>query len=245
LLSLKHMKGCYLVKAGMIGLLTIIFPLILAACSIGNNSGTGTLIDWVDFIVLGDIQYVGNYYGDNKLVEGSIDKVIGEVKFNVSNNTKKTDYKLKNGDAAYLPKGTKIYSINGYKPEFRIAVNTEGEWRIYEADTNPGAKKGEDLLDISDKVLYIGINNETDGTTELGAIKGMTEVGNLVNIVLNSDVDQSSHVYDGQRYFISFHLQDGSSITKCYWIDSGELSRGIMLPDEFGIEIKKALSVKN
>lgn len=232
-------------KVRIIRLLILILPLILTSCSIPGINGTRAMIDWVDFIVLDDVHYIGNYNGGNKLIEESIEGVIGEVKFNVSNNIKETSYKVKNGDAAYLPKGTKIYKIKGYKPEFRIAVNTEGEWRIYEADSNPGAKKGEDLLDISGKVLYIGINSETDGMTELGAVKGKADIDILVNMVLNAEVNQSSQEHDGQRYFISFHLLDGSDITRCYWIDSGELSRGILLPNEFAIEIKKALSRKD
>jgi len=231
-------------KIKMIRLLLLILPLILASCSISGINSTRSIIDWVDFVVIGDIHYLRNYNVGNKLLEESIDAVIGKVKFNVSNNIKDINYKVKNGDAAFLPKGTKIYKIKGYKPEFRIIVNTAGEWRIYEADSNSGAKKGEDLLDISGKVLYISINSETDGMTELVAIKGKADIDKLVNMALIAKVNQSSQEQDGQRYFIAFHLLDGSNTTRCYWIDSGELSRGILLPNEFGIEIKKALSLE-
>ena len=228
-------------KTKLISMVLILLSFALTACTTPNNNNSGAEIDWVDFIVLNNINYLGNYQGDNKYEQGSMDGVIGKVTFNVSKNVKDPAYKLKNGDAAFLPVGTEIYKIKGFKPEFRIAVNTEGKWRVYEADTNPIAKKGEDLLDIKDKVSYIDINSETDGTTELGAIKEKVTIDKLVNMVLASEVDQNRKDQVGQRYFISFHLLDGTNVTRSYWIDSGELSRGIMLPDEFGIEIKKTL----
>lgn len=216
--------------------------LVPTSCSIPETAGPNSIIDWVDFIVLNDIHYRGNYHGDNKLSRDSIEGIVGEVKFNVSENINDHNYKVKNGDSAFLPKGTNLYKMKGYKPEFRIAVNTEGGWRIYEADSNSRAEKGEDLLDIRDKVLYISINSETDGKTELGVIKDKVSIDKLVNMTLNAEVNQSNQEHDGQRYFISFHLLDGSDVTRCYWIDSGELSRGIMLPDEVGMEIRKVLT---
>ena len=56
---------------------------------------------------------------------------------------------------------------------------------IYEADTNPHAKKGADLLDIGGKVEYIGINSPLDGKTELASIKEESLVSSLVEMVLN------------------------------------------------------------
>lgn len=88
---------------------------------------------------------------------------------------------------------------------------------------------------------YIGINSETDGTTELSAIKDKKDMEKLVEKVLNADVKQNSQEHEGERYFISFHLLDGTDVTRAYWLESGELSRGIMLPQEFGDEIRKAL----
>lgn len=222
-----------------------ILLLVLTACSSPNTLGQAAEIDWVDFIVLNDIHYIGNYHRDNKLHSEDIQETIGEVKFNVAKNIKVTNYKVKNGDSAYLDKGTKIYRIKGYKPEFRIAVNVEDEWRIYEADTNPKAKKGEDLVDIQNKVKYISINSETDGVTELGSIIEKTKVENMVGMVLAASVNQEFRGNDGQRYFISFHMFDGTDVTRCYWIKSGELARGILLPDDFSNEIKKALSEKS
>ena len=117
-------------KKGIISKEELFCPFALTACSAPNNNNPGIEIDWVDFIVLNNINYLGNYNGDNKYEQGSIDGVIGKVTFNVSKNVKDPAYKIKNGDAAFLPVGTEIYKIKGFKPEFRIAVNADGVWRI-------------------------------------------------------------------------------------------------------------------
>lgn len=219
----------------------LLFLLILTLTACSGLTNPAIQIDWVDFIVLNDINYSGKYSEEYILSDASIDKAVGEVKFNVADNIKSTSYKVKNGDAAYLPKGTKLYKIKEYSTAFRIAVNHQGKWRIYEADTNPNAKNGKDLLDISGKVLRVGINSETDGKTELAQITRKDIIEKLVKLVLNAEVDQKAGDHDGERYFIKFYLADGSDVNRSYWINSGELSRGIMLPEEFRVEIKNAL----
>lgn len=234
-----------ILKRKIAGILPLIAVLVLTACSSGGNFNA--IIDWVDFVMLENIQYTGVHSGSGQLEDSSVEAAIGEVKFNVSENVHDPGYKLKNGDAAFLTKGTKLHKIKGYRTEFRIAANVDGKWRIYEADSNPNAVKGSDLLDIGGKVSYIGINSETDGITELGAIKDEAVIGKLVAMVLEAQVDQNNQDHKGDRYFISFHLSDGTDVTRCYWMGTGkglgELSRGIMLPGEFGDEIKKCLNL--
>jgi hypothetical protein len=222
--------------------ITIII-LILSGCS-SKSEKYGAEIDWVDFIIFNNIHYSGNYYGNNILQESDIECKIGKVNFKVSENIRDPEYKIKNGDAAFLEKGTVLYKIRGYKSEFRIAVKQNNKWRIYESAINPKAKKGDDLLDIRDKVAYIGINSETDGKTELASIKDKKEVNYLVNMVLESEVNQKLIFGEGKRYFISFHLLDKTDVTQCYWVEACGLSNGIILPKEFGAGIEKALKVK-
>jgi len=45
-----------------------------------------------------------------------------------------------------------------------------------------------------------------------------------------------------QSYFIAFHLGDGTIVTRAYSRDSGELYRGITLPEAFGTAVEQALS---
>ena len=126
------------------------------------------------------------------------------------------------------------------------APHTEVAWQdgrltLFEADSNPAARIGGDLLDISGKVQYIGINSEQDGATELAAIKNKVEVDALVGTVVQAPVNQQLTDHSSARYFVAFHLNDGTMVVRAYWPDTGELSRGIVLPQLFSQAIEQAL----
>jgi hypothetical protein len=84
--------------------------------------------------------------------------------------------------------------------------------------------------------------HRTDGSTELAAIDDPEEVAALVELVLAAPVDQGNHEHDGPRYFIAFHLSDGTEVAHSYRLNSGELHRGIMLPPEFATAVERALA---
>ena len=61
---------------------------------------------------------------------------------------------------------------------------------LFEADTDPLATTGEDLLDIRGKVTAIDILSEEDAKTVLGTIDGERPVERFAELVLESPVDQ-------------------------------------------------------
>jgi hypothetical protein len=72
-------------------------------------------------------------------------------------------------------------------------------------------------------------------------VKDPTQVAALVAMVLAAHVDLSIQEHDSSTYFIVFHLDDGTAVTRAYWLSSGQLSRGILLPAQFGTAIQAAL----
>ena len=137
-------------------------------------------------------------------------------------------YRYQDGDATYLNPGTPVYSVKGYAPKFRLGTLEEGRVILYEADTNPSAKTGQDLLDIRGKVRAIDILEDDDTLTLLGTIDEEREIDQLVEMLLAAPVDQGNQDHDGPRYFLGIRLVDGTSTVRVYWLESGELSRGIM-----------------
>ena len=203
-------------------------------------------IDWIDFVQFNGIHYIAvDYFGGaagRDLVEADLGPEFARVKNKYAETYLFFIPKCcRDGDAAYLDAGTLVYIVKGYNPEFRLAAYRDGRLILYEADTNPKAQTGADLLDIGGKVRYIGVNSAQDGVTELATITDPEQVAVLVELVLGSPVDQTHMTQVGIQYFIAFNLRDGTIVSRGYSPDSGELSRGIMLPDAFGITVEQAL----
>ena len=223
-----------------------ILALALTGCGIPISH-----IDWIDFVQFNGIQYIavggymGSYFeGDDArgLVEADLGPEFARVKNKLAATHLVVPQCCRDGDASYLDAGTPVYIVKGYNPEFRLAAYRDDRLVLFEADTNPRAQTGADLLDIGGKVQYIGVNSSEDGVTELAAITDPEQVAVLVELVLGAPVDQTHLTQVSIQYFIAFHLRDGTITTRAYSPDSGELFRGIMLPEAFGTAVEQALS---
>lgn len=133
-------------------------------------------------------------------------------------------YRLKNGDSTLLETGTKVYEIKGYSPHFRLYADPF----IYEAETNPHARKGADLLDIAGKVEYIDV-----GSARSATYRDPDTVSALVEIVLEAPVDQSVRWPQGKPITLYFHLRDNTEVVRKFCPESGLMWKGIKLPGEF------------
>lgn len=218
----------------------LLFVLWLTGCALPFQPSH---VEWVDFIQVERITYlVATNHVGRAPTESDLGLVYARVKRNVVESVHTTNYQPKDGDAAFLAPGTAIYMVRGYAPTFRLAARLEGHLVFYEADTNPDARTGADLLDIGGKVTSIGVNSAQDGVTELTAITDSRQVDNLVSLVLAARVNQGQVEVKGPDYIIAFHLQDGTAVVRAYWRQTGELARGIQLPPEFGVAVQQAVS---
>jgi hypothetical protein len=216
-----------------------LFSLLLVGCT--GTRPTQCPIDWVDFISFGGITYERKHEADNILQEQDLGTLFDTVEFKAEGNVCTPDYSMQDGHAAFLEAGTPLYRIEGYRPEFRLAASTGEGILLYEADTNPRARRGSDLLDIEGRVEYIGINSAQDGTTELAAIEDPQEVTELVQMVMQAPIGQSPEPFDDRAYVIVFHLDDGTIIRRMYNLGSRQLHRDIVVPPDFTTAIEEAL----
>ena len=157
------------------------------------------------------------------------------------------------GDATYLNPGTPVYVVKDYSQEFRLATLEDGEVTLFEADTNPGARIGEDLLDIRGKVMSIdvlstrnsikvlGTKAEDEEDLVLGKIEEERAVERFVELVLESPVDQGRRDHEGPRYSLYLRLADGTSVVRAFWLESGELWRGVMTDPAVTLSVWRAL----
>lgn len=108
--------------------------MLLGGCS--NNffnsiTRTESIIDWVDFIKWDNKSYEAVY--DAVLTDESyIGEAIGTVTFKVADNVTNSNYKTKNGDAAFHEKGTVFFAVKG-EPDLLAVKDDEeiGGYRIY------------------------------------------------------------------------------------------------------------------
>ena len=112
-------------------------------------------------------------------------------------------------------------------------------------DTNPAAAIGEDLLDIRGKVTSIDVLSKQDAATVLGVIDDQYTVERLVELVLGAPVDQAGDDTVGARYFLGFRLADGTSVVRAFWLETGELARGIKTPPAVSLFVWSALGRNN
>ena len=220
--------------------------LVLAACG-GEAALTGSsgvcpspatgpstvIIDWVPFVKLGDVTYVAMADEPGRppaLDQSVLGPEFGRVRCKIAGAVTDAAYRSKHGDAAFLEPGTVLYSVNGYRPTFLLSTLEDGAVQLYQADTVQGAAVGGDLLDIGGKVAAISIRHGDDGTTELGRVSDPSIIDSFVSAILQAPVDQSPLAPTGAQYFIAFYLRGGIVIQRPYWAGTGELGRGIVLP---------------
>jgi len=106
----------------------------MAACQLpGQSTCSNTMIDWVNFVQVGSTQYVAGPESSVVLQESDLGPVYAKVKFKVSGNVCDPNYKLKDGDAAFLDSGTEIYQVNGHAPTQELAARFNGQIVAYVA----------------------------------------------------------------------------------------------------------------
>ena len=108
--------------------------LVMAACQIpGSPASCNLQIDWVDFVQVGSTQYVAGPQSPTVIQESDLGPVFAHVRFKVSGNVCDPNYKLKDGDAAFLDPGTAIYEVRGHPPTEVLAARRNGQILRYAA----------------------------------------------------------------------------------------------------------------
>jgi hypothetical protein len=199
-----------------------------------------TALDYIDFLRLGGITYRAD---DSNLVgrqprQGDLGPVLARVQRNPPNDD--LNYRMQDGDAAFVAPGAPVHTVTGYRPTFRLAASHDGRLWLYEAREVPGAHRGADVFDLAGKVRYIGVNSGFDGTTELAAIKERKRVAALVQAVLTAPF-RPSQMAEGESCVIAFHLLDRTAVTRGFHLGTGRLEPGVFVPRSFARSVTAAL----
>lgn len=201
-----------------------------------GNGGCYAEIEWVDFLQINDIRYSRLDGAELPADSGGSGAKVGEITYMLSDHAC-ADYKQKNGDAAFLPIGTAVHAMPGYKPSFRVVAGG----KVYQVEENKQAATMGDLLDIAGKVKKVSLVSGMDGS-DIGDFTAedseafVRELLPLANVGFNQ-------VYKASKGDIAFslrlHLLDGTSFGMGYYPRANGFTAGAFATDELGTMIVK------
>jgi hypothetical protein len=216
--------------------------LLLAACGGGSGRSVWASTDYEDFLRFGGVTYyVADHGVGRPLASGDLGLRFAVVRANAPERDPARTYRMRDGDAAFVPAGSPVFTVKGYRPGFRLAASHHGRLRLYEADAADGARTGADLLDLAGKVRYLSVNS---GRSELARIKDRPRVTELVQQVLAAPVRTTSGRAEQRYCFVVFNLTDRTAVRRAFFPATGELMPGVFAPPAFTEAVEGALEAR-
>lgn len=197
--------------------------LLLAACSFDPSrflpSPQNSIIDWEDFVQWNDSTYSANYEVNQLEKDWETAGEIGKVHYMLDGHAG-ADHRSKNGDAAYLSKGTKLYEMKGYDPAFRIIA----DGKVYEVSQPGQAETVGDFLDIEGKVQRVILQSDYD-LSFVGEFSA-EHADQFIEELLLMPFEPQLRETEGEGVFFGMELEDGTMTRSLYWPETGYMNYG-------------------
>ncbi|MGO4597243.1 hypothetical protein [Terrabacter sp. 2RAF25] len=126
--------GCTSPGGSGAGPATSVAPQPVSACRSTPTTGdTSAIIDWVDFVQLGGVQYYAGFDGQLPPVPTEqLGATVGLVECRLSDlHFDGLPGLPVDGDAAFIPIGTPVRAIRGFDPACRVTARVDGVNRVY------------------------------------------------------------------------------------------------------------------
>jgi hypothetical protein len=146
--------------------------------------------------------------------------------------------------AAFMPAGTRVYAVRGYRTEFRLAAVVDERVFLYQVWRNPRARVGGDLFDIAGKVRAIDVQRGEPTPARPGqpARVAPNDAVTLVDMILRGRLRAPrAYTFGEPRYWLTIWLADGTTLGRPYFTGSSELMDGLIVPAEFGSILERYL----
>jgi hypothetical protein len=91
------------------------------------------MVDWIDFVQLHGVQFIAGMDAQlPPLPAGELGPVVARVRCELSVlSFHQTPGPTVDGDAGYLPVGTRVYAVKGFAASCRVAAPVQGAYRVY------------------------------------------------------------------------------------------------------------------
>lgn len=136
------------------------------SCPRGGPGGAAT-IDYVDFVVHAGRMFTSTSTGPGDAVPADrIGPTVAKVSCRIADTAVSPEFRYRDGDASYLPVGTELHRVAGYRDSFRLTAKADdGLWRLFEPSVDDSARTGADLLDLSPGVTAVRLLDPASGVT--------------------------------------------------------------------------------
>ena len=194
------------------------------------------MIDWVPFVVVDGVQYQA-VWPRVVLPETALGDEVAVVRCRIGDTVGNPGFQPRTGDAAFLPAGTVLREITGYRRDFRLAAQEDGVWRAYEPGELPDARTGADLLDVRGKVARISLVEGFHGEGVLRTVADPATVQRVVGAVLAAPVlteaerqARRAEMGDKPPSFVRFDLVDGTTVQRAWQVEADLLADALPAP---------------
>src|SRR5207253_3149017 len=111
----------------------------------------------LDFVTFDGVDYIRwTEEPGRTLVRGDLGIEFATVECSIGEDRRGCPFGV-DAAAAFMPAGTKMYAVRGYRTDFRLAAVWKDRIFLYQAWRNARAKVGGDLYDIAGKVRRIDV----------------------------------------------------------------------------------------
>jgi hypothetical protein len=139
--------------------------------------------------------------------------------------------------AAFMPAGTRLYAVRGYRTDFRLAAVHDDRIFLYQAWRSARAKAGGELYDIAGKVRAIDVQRGEPTAAAPGTpvrVASPSDLDALVTMILRGEVrPPRPRPVAEPRYWLTLWLADGTTLGRPYFAETSEMMGGLVLPVEF------------
>ena len=219
--------------------------LLLLALALGFATGADatTLLDYITFDGIDYIRWTTDEPG-RPLTRDDLGPEFAIVECSFSEDNRRCSYGL-DAAAAFLPSGTRVYAVQGYPTNFRLAAIWKDRIFLYQAWRNPRAKVGADLYDVVGKVPAIDVQRGEPPqavATKPTAITSPHDVAALVEMIVTGAVRAPQvHAVAEPRYLVTLWLADGTTLGRVYFRETNELMGGVAVPADFARILERYL----
>jgi hypothetical protein len=207
--------------------------LVLALVALADRAGAQTLIDFVTFDGIHYLRWTEE--PGRALTREDLGLEFATIECSIGEDRRACAFG-QDAAAAFMPAGTRMYAVRGYRTDFRLAAVWQDRIFLYQAWRSARAKVGADLFDIAGKVRAVDVQH---GEPKPGApgtpvrVTSAQDVETLVGLVVRAAVRAPRpQPFGAPRYWLTFWLADGTTLGRPYFPETGEVLGGVVVPAE-------------